>query len=138
MPTTAQHTFSAANRLDPLFHPEDERILHVALGNSLTLAKGTVLGEVTATPGTYKAYNNGNADGSEVAKGVLKYGVSTDASGNITIMGEWGLTHKTCPMVMPGSGLYKTADLVGMDAAAMVDLGASLAEGTLTAGIIKI
>lgn len=138
MPTTAQHTFSANSRLDPLFHPEDERILHVQLAASTTYARGTVLGEVTATPGVYRAYANGNVDGSQTAKGIIKYGCSTDASGNITILGEWGTTHKSAPMIMPGSGLYKTAELVGIDAPAMVEFGASFVQGDLTSGIIKI
>lgn len=138
MPTTAQHTFSASSRLDPLFRPEDEKIIHVALTVSTTYARGQVVGEVTATPGTYKLYATAAVDGSGTARGVLKYGCSTDASGNITIMGEWGTTHKTAPMIMPGSGLYKTSELTGMDADAVVDLKAVLVQGDLTSGILKI
>lgn len=138
MPTSPQHTFSAANRLDPIFNPAGEHVIHVALAASATYARGTVLGEVTATPGTYKPYANANSDGSQTAKAVLKYGCSTDASGNITILGEHGITHKSAPAYMPGSGYFKTAELVGMDAAAVTDLGASLVAGDLTSGIIKL
>lgn len=137
MPTTAQHTFSAANRLDPEFQTK-ETILHVALAVSTTYARGTVLGEVTATPGLYKPYATGNVDGSQTPKGLLKYGCSTDASGNITILGEWGTTHKTAPMIAPGSGIYKTSLLVGMDAGAVTKLGASLVQGDLTSGLLKV
>lgn len=138
MPTTAQHTFSAANRLDPIFAPAEEHVIHIALAASTTYARGTVLGEVTATPGTYKPYASGNSDGSQTPKAVLKYGCSTDGSGNVTLIGEHGITHKSAPAYMPGSGYFKTSELVGMDANAVTKLGAALVAGDLTSGIIKL
>jgi hypothetical protein len=138
MPTTAQHTWSANTRLDPIFDAGRARVLNVALAASTTYARGTVLGEVTATPGTYKPYANANVDGSQTAKGVLAYACVTDASGNLTLIGEHGVTQKHAPMYMPGSGYFKTSELVGMDAAAMVELGASLVAGDLTSGIIQL
>ena len=55
MPTTAAYTYSM-NGLVPLFHPEDAIELAVKLANG-TYAKGTVLAEVAATPGTFTAYD---------------------------------------------------------------------------------
>src|SRR5262245_46081762 len=49
MPTTAQHTWSATGRLDPLFNASRARILNVALAANLTLARGTILGELVGT-----------------------------------------------------------------------------------------
>lgn len=138
MPTTAQHTFSASSRLDPLFRADEEKIMHVQLTASATYARGQVVGEVTATPGVFKIYATANVDGSGVARGILKYGCSTDASGNITIMGEHGVTHKSAPMILPGSGHYKTSELTGMDADAVTDLKAVLVQGDLTSGVLKI
>lgn len=138
MPTAAQTTWSANGRLDPMFRPERLSILHVQLPASVTLTRGTVLGEITASPGTYKAYANGNVDGSQVAKGILQYSVSTDASGNITMIGEHGLTQKSVPMIMPSGAIFKCAELSGLDAAAVTDFGAALIEGDITSGLIRI
>lgn len=138
MPTVAQTTWSASGRLDPLFDPDKLNILNVAFGNSLTLAKGTVLGELTATPGQYKAYASGNVDGSQIPKGILQYSITTDASGNVTMIGEHGMTQKHAPMIMPSGCLFKTSELVGMDANAVTKLGATLVQGDLTSGIIRV
>jgi len=55
MPLAPINTYTMNNRLDYLFpdvpHPE----INVALAPG-SYAKGTILGEVTATPGTYRAY----------------------------------------------------------------------------------
>ena len=55
MPIAPINTYTTKNRLDYLFpaipHPE----INVALAPG-TYAQGTILGEVTATPGTYRAY----------------------------------------------------------------------------------
>lgn len=138
MPTTAITTFSASNRLDPLFDFEELDILNVSLAPSTTYAKGTVLGEITATPGTYKAYASGNVDGSQNPAGLLQYGVTTDASGAAVLIGEQGATQKFFPMIMPCGAYFKCADLVGLDANAVTKLAAVIVEGTVSAGIVKI
>jgi hypothetical protein len=53
-----------------------------AVTPSVTLAKGTVVGVVTATK-KLKAYASGNSDGSEVPIGLLKYATTTDAEGYV-------------------------------------------------------
>jgi hypothetical protein len=134
MPTTAQQQYSGVGRLDPVYAPELAKQQEVNIVASVTLAKGTVLGELTATPGTFKAYASGNGDGSQVAKAILVYSVTTDASGNITMVGEFGQTSKGCPVYI--SGFFKTADLTGLDAAGLTNLGGSLKSGTLSSGIV--
>lgn len=138
MPTAPQSTYSAANRLDPIFNAEEARVMNVALAASTVYPRGTVLGEVTATPGTFKPYATAAVDGSGVAKGILQWGCSTDASGNVTIFPEQGVTQKFAPMYMPGAGYFKTSELVGMDTDAMADLHAALVAGDLTSGIIAL
>lgn len=74
------------------------------------LPAGTVVGRVTAS-GKYKAYANGNADGSEVAVGVLRSMIKVDAAGDA--LGE----------IVFGQCVLKNNQLVGLDAAAITDLG---------------
>lgn len=137
MPTTPVNTFSAAV-LVPMYPTPPSACQPVKLGNSLTLAKGTVLGEVTATPGTFKAYASGNVDGSETPKCILQYDSATDASGNITfgttaVGGEFGETHKVAPAYYGGA--FKTSELVGFDANAATKLGGHLVSGTVADGV---
>src|SRR5262252_8396155 len=83
-----------------------------------TYAKGTVLGEVTATPGTFKAYASGASDGSQVPKCILKYAVVVDGSqnywyGDTSGSSEWGNAQKYG--IAYRSGVFNCADLVGFD-----------------------
>lgn len=134
MPTTATDTYTG-DRLVPLIAPEEARRLHVSLAVG-TYAKGTLLGEVTATPGTYRAYADANTDGSQTARAILEYAVTADASGNITALGDRGPTTKTTPAYRGGT--FQATDLVGLDAAAVADLGAHFLEGGVAGGIIVI
>ncbi len=90
--------------------------------------------------GTYKAYNDNNTDGTQHAKGILRYDCATDSSGNITFGtasggGPFQQTSKSAPVFVTGS--FRTEDLTGLDAAAVVDLG-RLTEGTITSGILRM
>lgn len=92
------------------------------------------------TANTFKAYSDGNSDGSEVARGILPWAIVTDAQGKITIGGgstgnEWGSKQDSIPIYV--GGYFKTAELTGLDAAAVVDLG-RLVEGVLATGVLKI
>lgn len=135
MPTTATSTWSASGRLDPLFNPDDAIALNVALAGPGTFQRGTVLGEVTATPGTYKPYAAANADGSQNPAVILMYTVTVDGSGNVTLAGEFGQTQKGVPAYM--GGVFRTQELVGLDANAVTKLGGALVEGTVTSGIFR-
>lgn len=138
MPTSAQTRYSAANRLEPMYllggkAPDEQS---VSLAASTTYAKGTVLGELTATPGTYKPYASVNTDGSQVPKCILKYACVTDGSGNITLTGtaEFGQTSKSAPAYFDGA--FKTAELTGLDANAVTVLGGHLVSGTVSSGVL--
>jgi hypothetical protein len=136
VPTTAQHTFSNNLQKRPFFNAEDEHIINVKLSPSLTIAGGTILGEVSATPGTYAPYASGNSNGTQIPKMILAQSVVTDSSSNVTRAGEHGATVKHAPAYNP-RGTWKTADLVGMDANAVTVLQASLVQGDLTTGLIR-
>jgi hypothetical protein len=86
----------------------------VTLGSGQgVLAAGTVLGQKTADK-KYYAYDNAKADGTQVARGVLRRGVDTgvtvsaanDQLGNLVI-----------------AGILKYQQVVGIDAAGLTDLG---------------
>jgi hypothetical protein len=83
MPTTAIATFGAG-RVDPLKDPRDADIEVVNLKVSTSFAAGTVLGEITASPGVYGPYASGNSDGTQNPTHILQYQCVTDASGNVT------------------------------------------------------
>ncbi|HEU4752570.1 MAG TPA: head decoration protein [Armatimonadota bacterium] len=140
MPTTAITTWTNL-KLEPAIHPEDVRTIAVKLGASLSLARGTVLAQKTADSKWY-AYNNANADGTETARAILPYDVQTDASGNVTYSstasqagGEHGQKDTSVPVYVKGT--FKTADLTGLDAAGVTDLG-RLISGTLADGILQL
>jgi hypothetical protein len=135
MPTSATNTYSAAAKLQPYIDPENAREIEVNLGNSLTLAKGTLLGEVTATPGVFKAYASGNSDGSQVPKAILSYSVTTDGSGNVTLANDQGVVRKYAPAYYCGT--FATGDLVGLDANAITVMGARLVMGTTSSGVVR-
>jgi hypothetical protein len=89
---------------------------------------------------TMAPYLNANADGSEVARGVCQYECSTDSAGNITfgpaaIEGYAGEVFPDAPMWVEGT--FNCADLVGLDANAVGDLG-RLVRGDVSTGEIYI
>lgn len=115
---------------------------NVALPASISYANGTVLGEIAATPGTFAAYNSSHTDGTQYAKVVLTYDVTTDADGNVTLSStagqigdEWGGTDQGAPVYFAGT--FNTGDLVGLDSNAVSQLG-RLVQGTVTTGILRI
>lgn len=146
MPTTATNTWSYT-AIRPMYEPDEECLIAVNLPVSVSYTAGTLLGEVTATPGTAKAYVDAAGDGSGVAKYVLPYDCATDASGNITIgsttagVNAWGVTSKSVAVYHRGT--FKTSELKqagagSIDAAAVADLYAHLISGTLADGVIRI
>lgn len=135
MPATAQDTYAiATNRLDPVLKAEEAILININIVPSQMLARGTVMGELTATPGTFKPYASGNVDGSQIPKGVLQYALTTDGGGNITIANEFGIAQKAAPMYV--SGIFKTTDLAGLDANAVAVLQGRYVTGVLADGIL--
>jgi hypothetical protein len=136
MPTSPTTTWGQGG-VWPLKHHGDARQEHVNLKASTTFAAGTVLGEITASPGTYGPYASGNTDGTQNPTLILQYPCVVDASGNIalgdTASGEHGVTVKSAPAWR--SGVFKTTELVGLDANAVSKLGrlirGSVADGEL-------
>src|SRR5687767_10333764 len=137
MPTTLETLTS--NPLQPKLWPEDAKTISMnKFSNNLDLAKGTVLGKVTAD-GKLAAYNNANANGTETAVGILGVDINTDANGNIYFADDSAVPSALNTPSKAGvpvfiSGCFDTADLVGWDAPAAVDLGAK----TLPNGFIRI
>jgi Bacteriophage lambda head decoration protein D len=137
MPTSATVTFEPGSaKLDPVFPKGLVRTMNVTLAAG-TYVRGQVLGELTATPGKYKAYASGNTDGSQVPKGLLQYSCVVDASGNVTLAGEFAQTQLGVPMIMGGGHIWDTTQLTGLDANAITVMGASLVEGTAAAGLLR-
>lgn len=139
MPTTASATFGYG-RVDPFRRADEAVVRNVNLKASTVFAAGTLVGEITASPGVYGPYATGNVDGTQNPVGVLQYACATDASGNITFgsiagTSEWGLTSKGAPIYV--SGIFRTEDLVGLDAGAVTKLG-RIIQGTTTTGEIII
>lgn len=77
------------------------------------LAAGTVLAQKTADK-KYYAYNNANANGTEVARGILRRPVDTGVT--VTAAND-----QVSNIVI--QGILKYPLLVGLDAAALTDLG---------------
>lgn len=132
MPTTPQHTFTNL-KLEPGIAPEIAKTMAIAL-TSGTYARGQVLGQVTATE-RFAPYDDGTADGRDVAKVILQYACTVDSDNNVSIADEWGSTRKTAPAYFHGA--FKTEDLTGLDANAVADLG-RLISGTTSTGLLLI
>jgi hypothetical protein len=134
MPTSPQHTFEPSTaKLDPLYPNAGAKTINVRLAAG-TYPKGQVLGE-TATPGIYGVYVNATA--TDPAKGILQYGCVVDASGNVTLAGEFGQTQRGVPMYIGGGAVFNTTELTGLDAGAITDLGASLIQGSIANGQLR-
>jgi hypothetical protein len=136
MPTSAQSQYSGT-RLEPYMDAEGALRFNVQLPNSVTYAAGTILGEVSASPGTFKAYASGSVDGSQNPKAILVYPCTVDGSGNVTIPGEYGATLKAVPAYFAGT--FRCEDLTGLDATAITNAPSwRLVEGTVAAGILRL
>lgn len=91
--------------------------------------------------GTFAPYLAGNADGSEVAKGLLQYECATDSAGNITfgpraVEGYSGEVRPDAPMWVEGT--FDTKEIVGLDAAAVAAMGGRIVRGSVADGDLYI
>lgn len=139
MPTAASHRYEGTS-LIPYMNQDDAVRINVRLAASKDYVAGEVLAEVTATPGTYDKYDGGGAGGLEVARALLEYDCQTDSNGLITLSsvastdgGEHGEKLLTAPAFV--KGMFQTADLTGLDADAVAELG-RLVQGSTTNGIL--
>lgn len=141
MPATAQLIFTNTG-LVPFYPGHTPKRHGVKLPNNAVYARGTVIGELTATPGSFKAYASGNADGSQVPKAILEHDCAVDAAGNITLGPtaggtEWGQTFPYASAFF--SGDFATAELTGLDATALTNQPAwHLINGSLTVGVLRL
>jgi hypothetical protein len=90
--------------------------------------------------GTFGVYADANSDGSGDAQFIMKYTVSSDSAGNIyfapTAASEWGQSYPCCPAYYKGS--FRSEELTGLDAAALVNLNGRLVSGSLSSGVVHI
>lgn len=136
-------TTFTVQKLEPYMKPEEATTISIKLGNSLTLAAGTVLGRKTSDNKWY-AYATGNSDGTETAQAILQYAVATDSSGNAffgaAASSEFGESSLTVPAYI--SGIFHIGDLTGLDAAGLADMNGNLVFGDsatdTTLGVIRI
>lgn len=112
-------------KLEPYINPAQARTVALQFSPTQTLARGTVIGQITAS-GKAKAYATGNVDGSQFPVGFLEYDIVVDASGNVTY-GPTGATSDltrgfeiTAPVYWAGT--FLESDLVGLDAGAVTAL----------------
>lgn len=129
----------AAGCVEPLKNAEDASTENILLAASTLYPAGTLVGEITASPGVYGVYGTGHVDGTQNPTHVLMYSVATDASGNIfmatTAVSEWQQMNNGAPAYR--CGVFNCADLIGLDAGALTKLG-RLTQGTVTAGHVLI
>jgi len=77
----------------------------------------------------FKPYASGNTDGSQVAKGLLQYDCSTDTQARVTVGGsDYSEQQRAVPIIV--SGTFKTADLTGIDATSVGNLGRLISGST--------
>lgn len=112
-------------KLEPFIYPQDARTHNVKFGNSLTIAKGTLVGAITAT-GLWGAYNNALSNGLEVARGIAMFDFKTTSAGKVQLISgsdvpEWLENFELTPIYI--KGYFRVGDLTCLDAAAVVDLG---------------
>lgn len=126
----------------------------IAAAGANTLSGGTSPAASVAhtttgrTAATYGAYASGNSDGSQVAKCVLKYDCTTDASGRIiygnlptgtavvNLTGFYGESQFGVPAYFRGD--FDVTKLVGLDSTAATALGKMLSGVAAGPGILRI
>lgn len=135
MPTAPVTIFSNI-RVDPYMDADDALAFHVTLATG-SYAAGTLIAEATASLGTFRAHNSAGADGTEVAKAILPYAVTVDASGNHSHGGDIAAT--TTSVEAYFSGTFLCSELVGLLPATLTKgNGWRLINGDVTTGVIRL
>lgn len=107
------------SKLEPFRNPDKAKTDAFEFAPNLTIAEGEVCGFITASDLT-STYDDGNADGTEVAKVISQYAITTDANGKVSF-GDDTKKYDSAPCYT--SGEFLESDLTGLDAAAIADLG---------------
>lgn len=136
MPTTALNTY-VDNKLIPSRHPELALQEPFQMTPSTTFTKGMALAIVTAT-GKVGIYADAGAGGLGVFRGLCPFACVSDSAGNITVQGGNILagTRDTIPVWI--AGFFFSADISGVDAAALADVAGHIVWGDLTTGEIAL
>ena len=138
MPTANTYTY-AQTKLEPMQAPELAKELSAKFGASIDYAKGTLVGELVASPGVYVPYDHTGADGSQVLKGILIYHIVTDADSKITSIGGpvFGLV-SNAPIYIGGYfACEDVANPTELDDA-IAAFYCKLIQGTSTTGVFKL
>jgi hypothetical protein len=109
-------------------------------GTSPAVSIATGTGGSGGTPGTYKAYDPDNTDGSQYPTHILQYGCVVDGSGNVSFGdGSTGTEQGGMSKGVPAwrSGLFSCADLPNLDDTAVARLG-RLVGGTVASGRLSV
>ena len=114
-------------KLEPYINPDSASTKAGRFAPNLTIARGTVLGQIT-TSGLMTPYASGALDGSQVPAGINTYDIVVDANSNVVIGGA-GLL----PGILSSSdgtseyywrGAFLESELTGLDANAITSLKA--------------
>lgn len=127
-----------ANMPIPLMSLESPATMFLTGGAPTATITKTTAGRSKAT---FAPYLSGNADGSQVAKMVMQYEVTTDSGGNIVkgpaaIEASPGFFYPECPAWYVGE--FRTSQLRGFDQAALTAGFGRLVSGTVADGILVL
>lgn len=139
MPTAATTTFTQS-KVVPFINPNLAAVKDIKIGASKTLVAGTIMAQVTATPGVYDAYATGGAGGLGTPLGILMYDVTTDSNGVITsISGPFAVGQADMNVPMWYAGVFKCDDIHGDTVAhAITDGLGKIIEGDSLTGLWRI
>jgi hypothetical protein len=84
------------------------------------------------------AYNDGNSDGTQVCKGLLPCKAVSDSVGKISVNGGSMQGYVQDTVAAYTGGYFFTAEITGLDANGLADLGGHLVWGDFTTGEIVI
>jgi hypothetical protein len=100
-------------------------------------APGVLLGEISASLGTYAPYNPGAGDGTQIPKAICRLLTPVDSSNNITWPGDFQNVNGTAVSpqkyvdVYRPSGTWKLDQILGLDANALAILQGAIVEGAI-------
>lgn len=113
-------------KCEPYMDPQNARTVALEFWPSQTIAKGTLLGQRTAT-GLAGAYNDSKTDGTQAAKYIAVYDMVVDADGYVIYGPSGAAADLTRGRDKTGEAYWKgtflETDLTGFDAAALADFG---------------
>jgi hypothetical protein len=132
MPTTATNTYTW-DPLQPSQRPDWSRMERRQMTVSTTFTKGMALAIVTAT-GKWGIYADAGSGGLGVFRGICPVNAVSGTDGKIVINGGnlLGTTEDTLEAYTGGT--FSSAQVNGVDAAALADVGGHLLWGDFTTG----